>query len=145
MNKITIMFLIILVIAFLFSNYIDIYKDYTVSEVIDGDTFKTTDGKDVRLIGINAPEVGEKCYQEAKDGLKELIYRKEIRLESDVGDKDTYGRILRYAYIDKLFVNADMIRLGLARFEEVQPNTKYSSLFSDLEEKARKAGRCIWE
>jgi endonuclease YncB( thermonuclease family) len=38
-----------------------------------------------------------------------------------------------------------MVRLGLARFDEVIPNTKYSELFSDLEDKARKAGRCIWE
>ena len=145
MKKLTIMFFIILILAFLISNYIENYKSYIVSDVIDGDTFKTKDGKTIRLIGINAPEIGEKCYQEAKDELKEIIYQKKIRLEKDVGNKDNYGRILRYVYVDDLFVNSEMIRLGLARFEEIEPNKKYSKLFLDLENKARKAGRCIWE
>ncbi len=130
--------------GFVISSYIENYKDYIVSEVIDGDTFKTKDGKNVRLIGINAPENGEKCYEEAKDKLKELIYRKKIRLERDVKSKDNYGRLLRYVYVIDLFVNSEMIRLGLAKFEEIGPNEKYSELFLDLENKARRARRCIW-
>ncbi len=145
MKKITIVFFIILVIGFLISNYIEYYKDYIVSGVIDGDTFKTKDGKTIRLIGINAPETGEKCYEEAKNKLKEFIYRKKIRLERDVKSRDDYGRLLRYVYVDDLFVNSEMIRLGLAKFEEIEPNEKYSELFLDLENKARKARRCIWE
>jgi len=145
MKKLTIIFFIILVIAFLVSNYIEIYKDYIVSEVIDGDTFKTKDRKTVRLTGINAPENGEKCYEEAKDKLKELIYKRKIKLERDVKSKDNYGRLLRYVYVDDLFVNSEMIRLGLAKFEEIEPNKKYSKLFLDLENKARRARRCIWE
>ncbi|NIM46732.1 MAG: hypothetical protein GTN40_01070 [Candidatus Aenigmarchaeota archaeon] len=145
MKKYTIIFFIILVIAFLISNYIEIYKDYIVSEVIDGDTFKTKDGKTIRLIGINAPENKEKCYQEAKNKLKEFIYKRKIRLERDVKSKDNYGRLLRYIYADDLFVNSEMIRLGLAKFEEIEPNKKYSKLFLDLENKARRARRCIWE
>ena len=138
-------FFAILVIGFLISNYIEEYKNYMVSEIIDGDTFKTRDGKTVRLIGINAPETGEKCYEEAKDKLEEFIFRKKIRLERDVNSKDDYGRQLRYVYVDDLFVNSEMIRLGLAKFEEIEPNEKYSKLFLDLENKARKARRCIWE
>ncbi len=145
MKKKTIIFFIILVIGFLISNYIEYYKDYIVSEVIDGDTFKTKDGKTVRLIGINAPENGEKCYQEAKDKLKEFVYKRKIKLERDVKSKDDYGRLLRYVYIDDLFINSEMIRLGLAKFEEVEPNEKYSKLFLDLENKARRARRCIWK
>lgn len=145
MNKLVVLFFLILIAAFLVSNYINIYKDYIVSEVVDGDTFKTNDGKTIRLIGINSPEVGENYYQEAKDELKELIYRKKIRLERDTGNKDVYGRLLRYVYVDDLLVNGEMIRLGLARYEEIEPNKKYSKLFSDLENKARKAGRYIWK
>lgn len=144
MNKIVIVFFLILILAFLISNYIEENKSYIVSEVVDGDTFKTRDGKTIRLIGINAPEVGESYYQEAKDELEDLIYRKKIRLERDAGNKDVYGRLLRYVYADDLFINSEMIRLGLARCEEIEPNKKYSKLFSDLENKARKARRYIW-
>jgi len=133
---------LVVVSIYLILNYIESYKQ--VSEVIDGDTFKIA-GQSIRLIGINSPEVGEPCYLEAKDKLKEIIKGKKIRLEKDVEDKDGYGRLLRYVYVDNLFVNSEMVRLGLAKFEEIKPNTKYSELFLDLENKARKAGRCIWE
>jgi len=123
-------------------NYIESYK--RVSEVIDGDTFKIG-VQSIRMIGIDSPEIGEPCSLEAKEKLEEMIIGKEIRLEKDVTEKDEYGRLLRYVYVDNLFINAEMIRLGLARVEEIKPNVKYSDLFLETENKARKASRCIWE
>ncbi|MEM5872407.1 MAG: thermonuclease family protein [Candidatus Aenigmatarchaeota archaeon] len=133
---------IITLLIYLLWNYIENYK--VVSEVVDGDTFKIN-GKSVRLIGIDAPEIGEPCYLDAKEKLKELIKDKIVRLEKDFKERDEYGRLLRYVYVDGLFVNAEMIRLGLAKFEEIEPNIKYSDLFLNLESKARKAKRCIWD
>jgi len=37
---------------------------YDVKRIVDGDTFELTDGKSVRLIGIDTPEVGETCSRQ---------------------------------------------------------------------------------
>jgi endonuclease YncB( thermonuclease family) len=87
-----------------------------VSRVIDGDTFELEGGEKVRLICIDTPETGENGYEEAKNFLIGLIENKTIILEKDVSDKDAYGRLLRYVYLNEsgegLFVNKEIVRAG---------------------------------
>lgn len=116
-----------------------------VSYVIDGDTIQLSTGEDVRLIGINAPEVGEKCYEEAREFLEDFILEKEVTLESDVADKDQYERLLRYVFIDGHNVNYGMVYLGLAHKYEYGSNTKYSSWFEEAENEAKENNGCLWE
>ncbi len=129
-------------------------ESITVSYVLDGDTIKLSTGEEVRLIGINAPEVGEKCYGEAKEELKELILGKEIILEKDIDDKDQYGRLLRYVYTDyyfedgsadEIFINYGMVYLGLAHKYEYGLNIKYSSFFEQAENEAKQNEGCLWK
>ena len=100
MKKSVMVFFIVLGIAFIVTIYMEDYKEVRVTEVIDGDTIKVG-YKSVRLIGINAPETNEPCYEEAKEMLKELVEHKKVRMEKDVEDRDDYGRLLRYVYVDE--------------------------------------------
>ena len=139
MKKSFVIFLIITAILFLISNF---YIIEEVKTVVDGDTIKLMDGKVVRLLGINSPEVDEECYQESREELKYLLKGKTIRLESDSTERDSYGRLLRYVFVDDMFVNAEMVRLGYAK---VFGNAdKYSDFLLEMEDKAKKANRCIW-
>jgi len=73
-------------------------QTYTVERVIDGDTLKLTNGEEVQLIGIQAPE-DEKMGQEATEFVKSLgLKGKEVRLVFDVQEKDKYGRLLAYVW-----------------------------------------------
>jgi len=92
----------------------------TAVRIIDGDTFELANGDIVRLVCVDTPEKGKEGYEEATDFLFSLIYNKEVRLEKDVEDKDIYGRLLRYVYINatedneekEIFVNKEIVKQG---------------------------------
>ncbi|MFC1988661.1 thermonuclease family protein [Chloroflexota bacterium] len=104
----------------------------------------------VRYIGMNTPEtvhptIGEEPYgQEASAKNKELVEGKIVRLEKDVSETDQYGRLLRYVYVDDVFVNAELVRLGYAQVSTYPPDVKYQDLFLQLQREAMEAGRGLW-
>jgi|GEM_PF-1234503 len=119
---------------------------FIVSRVIDGDTFELNTGDRVRLILIDAPESDEKCYLEAKTRLQQLVLNKEVRLEKDVSETDKYGRLLRYVYVDSIFVNYQLVREGLAYAYPYPPDLKYQAQIEQAEELAREeATGCLWK
>lgn len=121
----------------------------TVIHVIDGDTIqvKLTGGRTekVRYIGIDAPEMDDKPRGElARLANERLVGGKKIRLGKDVSERDSFGRLLRYVYIGKIFVNAQLVREGQARAERYPPDTKQAKEFDRLESQAREAGAGQW-
>ncbi|HEY9561304.1 MAG TPA: thermonuclease family protein [Anseongella sp.] len=126
---------------------------YHVREVIDGDTFYLEDGEKVRLIGIDAPETPHSYKQrnfyygvEAREYLKKRIESKDVRLEFDQEERDQYGRLLAYVWLnDNLFINADLIEQGYARVVSFPPNLKYHDQLRRLEKEARKNKRGLWK
>ena len=119
----------------------------TVTRVIDGDTIVIATGQRVRYIGIDTPEVYpqlEAYGSEAWLANRKLVEGKKVRLERDVSETDKYGRLLRYVYVDDTFVNAELVRQGLAEAKAYPPDTKYQDLLEQLESEARQAGRGMW-
>jgi len=117
----------------------------TVARVIDGDTFKLANGKDIRLLGIDAPERKQYFHGESKKKLEELILGKEIILENDVNNKDGLNRLLRYIFVDNVFVNLEMVRQGFANVYIVYPDVKYEKELMQAENEAREKGLGIWK
>jgi len=98
-----------------------------VSEVIDGDTFILSSGETVRLLCINAPEKDQEGYEEATFYLRYLILNQQVILESDQTDKDSYGRLLRYVYLnnsDKTFVNHLLVENGYSKIYRYGNDTR---------------------
>ncbi|MDD3521024.1 MAG: lamin tail domain-containing protein [Actinomycetota bacterium] len=118
---------------------------FLVTNVIDGDTIIVNDNYSVRMIGINAPEKGMYFYEEAKQNLEILILNNEVCLESDITDKDKYGRLLRYVFDGNYFINYEMVKFGFANAYDYKPDTKYSELLNEAEEYAKINEKGIWE
>ena len=119
----------------------------TVTRVIDGDTITIDTGQRVRYIGIDTPEIypeREIYGSEAWQANRRLVEGKEVRLELDVSETDKYGRLLRYVYVGDIFVNAELVRQGLAEVKAYPPDTRYQDLLEQLEREARLDGRGIW-
>ncbi len=117
-----------------------------VTQVIDGDTIVIAGGYHVRYIGIDTPEKDEPYYSEAKNANQALVEGKVIRLERDTTDKDKYGRLLRYIYINKTFINAEIVRQGYAYVypKDLFPDIKYYDLLKEAEAEAQREERGIW-
>jgi micrococcal nuclease len=116
-----------------------------VFQAVDGDTVELVNGQRVRLLGIDAPEKGQHYYFEAGERLGQLVEGKEVFLEKDVSDRDSYGRLLRYVYVGSLFVNLEMVEEGYTKTFIVAPNLKYSFVFLKVENETKTKGIGIWK
>ena len=94
---------------------------------IDGDTIEVVvDGRveRVRYIGMNAPEIGESGFHAATEANRQLVAGKTVTMKRDKTNRDKYGRLLRYVWVDRTFVNAKLVRMGKATVMVVAPNVK---------------------
>ena len=115
--------------------------------IIDGDTIVISDGRPVRYVGIDLPEIGDNPQfygPEATTYNSQLLKEGKVRLEKDVSERDTFGRLLRFVYVGGILVNAELIREGYARSVFNPPDTRHAKCFIGLEEEAREAGRGMW-
>jgi len=118
-----------------------------VIRVIDGDTIVIEGNYRVRYIGIDTPEAYpqvEAFGLEAWQVNRALVEGKVVRLEKDVSEVDKYGRLLRYVYVDNIFVNAELVKQGLAYAQAYPPDTKHQDYLETLEQEARQAGSGMW-
>jgi len=127
-----------------------------VRRVVDGDTVELTDGRLVRYIGIDTPEVRRKEHErwivdpepmaeEASAFNRQLVEGKEVRLEYDVQSYDRFGRVLAYVYVGDVMVNAQLLMDGYAQPLTIPPNVKHATWFRTLAQQARQAGRGLWK
>jgi endonuclease YncB( thermonuclease family) len=119
-----------------------------VEHVTDGDSIRIMiDGvvHELRYIGIDAPEVGMPYSKESTAANQLLVESQVVELESDITNTDPYGRLLRYVFLlDGRFVNAELVRLGMATAEEYPPDVKYQAVIKSSEHAAIEAGIGLW-
>jgi endonuclease YncB( thermonuclease family) len=124
-----------------------------VDTVIDGDTLRLGDGRSVRLIGLNAPEMGRKgrsaepFAEAARRRLQALVKASNGHIDLRLGQqaRDHYGRVLAHGF-DKHGDNLEAALLGegLGFFVAIEPNIALAGCHRAVEREARITGKGIW-
>ncbi len=129
---------------------------YTVIRIIDGDTIVIEiDGvqEKIRLIGVDTPEVADprkpvECFgKEASSFTKNLLTGVHVRLELDTaqGDRDKYGRLLRYVFLsDGMLVNKTIITEGYGHEYTYRMPYHYQTEFKAAQYTARENKKGLW-
>ncbi len=147
---------------------VELEGPFTILWVSDGDTFAVkNNGKEtyVRITGVDTPEsVASDDYltksgksnsdegREASAFTKDLLKKTGMKvwLEKDVQEEDTYGRWLRYAYINVdgqlRMLNEILLEEGMARMMTIAPNIKYAdTVFKDAQQRAIEEHKGFWD
>lgn len=121
-----------------------------VVKVVDGDTIRVDiNGQEfpVRYIGVDTPESTrqhEAFGEEAAAQNKALVAGARVRLYSDTSNTDAFGRLLRYVFVEDVFINLALVNLGFAEALEYPPDTACASLLEEAETNARALGLGMW-
>lgn len=123
-----------------------------VTSVVDGDTFRLSDGRTVRQIGIDTPEtvhptqpVG--CYGlEASAFAKQTLEGKTVRVETDPAQdaKDKYGRALGYVFVGAVNYGQLAVGQGMAEEYTYDGAYRYQTLYRNAEKAAQLKRNGLW-
>ena len=126
----------------------------TVERVHDGDTLRLKGGRNIRLIGINAPELGrdgepdQPYAAQARNPLQQLVNgaNHKIGILEDGQTRDRFGRALAHLFLpDGTNISALLLQEGLGWHIAITPNTKFLGCHAQAQQQARTNKRGVWE
>ena len=149
-NLLTLVSALIAIIATLGARPLPRSELVLVQYVLDGDTINVSMFGRVRLLGIDAPEIGRgfdtaaPFAYAAKEKLESLVLHRWVRLESDGERMDKYKRRLAYVVTeDDVCVNVVLVREGLARVTARVPLARLDEL-KHAEAEAQSFRKGLW-
>jgi len=124
-----------------------------IKYIHDGDTLHLKDGRKVRLIGINTPEVANKRKPAeafaviAKTALRaQFKNSKSITLLPGIEPYDRYNRLLAHGFSkDDSNIQATLLAQGYAYAIAIPPNTRFAACYLQYERQARCNKKGLWK
>jgi endonuclease YncB( thermonuclease family) len=123
---------------------VTIAEQATVAAVADGGSFQLTDGRHVKLAGIEAPRPGWPLAEEARANLAKLLEGKSVDLGYADRGTDRHGDLLAYAFVGDVWLQAEQIDGGFARAYSRSDTRRCAAALLKREADARMARRGIW-
>ena len=120
--------------------------DCVVARLADGDSLTCADGRKVRLLLIDTPEMQQKPWGLMAKRQLELLARPgtTLRLESDRTPRDRFGRTLAYAWAGDVMVNERMVANGWAVVLAYQ-DVRHLERLKRAERAAQAAKKGLWQ
>ncbi|MGL1922478.1 MAG: thermonuclease family protein [Hyphomicrobiales bacterium] len=128
-----------------------------IVEIVDGDTVILSSGKQVRMVGTQAPKLAlsRKKFIDwpladiAKNELENIALGKDVELKYGGQKIDRHRRILAHLFItdddgQKIWLQEYMLQQGLARTYSFKDNRSCIYNLYAAEDQARKANKNIW-
>ncbi|WP_409228173.1 stalk domain-containing protein [Gudongella sp. SC589] len=141
-------------IVYIDSERINYHGEYKVKRVVDGDTIVVDykgQEETLRLIGIDTPESvhpdQERNTTEGKEAArytKEILGGRLVGIQLDVQERDQYGRLLAYVWLDGELYNKMVVEAGMATVATYPPNVKYEEILIKAQEEARMGKKGFW-
>lgn len=129
-----------------------VHERVRLSAVHDGDTLRLTDGRRVRLVAVNAPELAidgkaEQPFARASREAVEAFFADTnlVHLSFESRRTDRYGRVLAHVILPSgRNLESYLVRQGLALPLAVPPDLTLAQCLNDMAERARAEGRGLW-
>ena len=128
-----------------------IHQRHEVQEVVDGDTIRLTNGRTIRLIGVNTPELNpdsgspEPLATTAKGRLQQLIGANPVLLRYDREREDRHHRLLAHVFgIHGENLTEQLIEEGLGFHITIPPNDWQWACYQNAEQRARRRHLNVW-
>jgi endonuclease YncB( thermonuclease family) len=126
-------------------------EDVVIRSVTDGDTLVLSDGRKVRLLGINTPEVGfggkasEPYAIDAKEYV-ESLWQAERSAKISIGrqQEDKYGRVLAHVFIGEINVVEQLLTKGWGFANIRPPDLELAACYADIAAKAQQTNLAVW-
>ena len=120
-----------------------------VSHIVDGDTIDVNgcaDAGRIRLILVNTPEIspGECFGKQATAFTTQRLLNRQVGLEKDKSNTDSFGRYLRYVWVDGELFNERLVRDGYAAVGIYPPDVKHEARIAAAEQDAKATSRGLW-
>lgn len=123
----------------------------TLGEVIDGETLRLTDGREVRLAAISVPRGDRdgKLAERARETVVQAAAKGPLGLVFDERRKNRYGQLLAQVRVRRpegqdIWLQALLLSKGLARVRGLPENRRAVAALLAVEREARAAGRGLW-
>lgn len=130
------------------------WQRYRYLRVVDGDTIvlrdlRTREEVRMRLSGIDAPEIGECYFEEAKTLLALSLARRGVDFK--ILGRDGFGRLLGIVYANHVDVSQVLVGYGAAQVyqyedihDDIKPDRGYFSYLQKIQEETETKKIGIW-